>query len=256
MSRRLGVSAVVASLLTALVVHAHVTTLENFVGVALAVFVAAVVIARGLLPHDADVRDATSSVKHGWRVGWTRMVVLLGITGMLLMMCEGAALGWGAIFLHDDKGATIALASIAVTAYELGQTAGRAVGDRLKRRHPVRSLFRGGGLLGAAGLVVAVGCPRPLLGIVGFAVFGLGASLLIPLTFGAVGHAGGSGPGAATFISRFTTFAYAGVLLGPGLIGWTADVVGLTSTLAVLVPVLVVVAVAASSIVGVQEVVR
>jgi predicted MFS family arabinose efflux permease len=249
-----SVSAIAASLVTALVVHARVTTLANFAGVAVVVLIAGLVVARDLLARDADATDVSSSVRQGWRTGWTRMVVLLGVTGMLLMVCEGAALGWGGIFLHDDKGAPVALASIAVTAYALGQTAGRAVGDRLRQRFPVRSLFRGGGLLGAVGVAVAVSCPRPLFGIVGLAVFGLGASLLLPLTFGAVGHAGGSGAGAATFISRFTTFTYAGVLLGPGLIGWAADAMGLTATLAVLVPVLVVVAIAGSSIVGAQEV--
>jgi predicted MFS family arabinose efflux permease len=250
-----SVSAIAASLVTALVVHARVTTLEEFAGVALVVLAGGLVVARELLPRGADARavSSSSSVRQGWRTGWTRLVVLLGVTGTLLMVCEGAALGWGGIFLHDDKGATVALASIAVTAYALGQTAGRAVGDRLKQRFSVRSLFRGGGLLGAVGLAIAVTCPRPLLGIVGLAVFGLGASLLLPLTFGAVGHAGGSGAGAATFISRFTTFTYAGVLLGPGLIGWAADAVGLTATLSVLVPVLVVVAIAGSSIVGAQE---
>jgi predicted MFS family arabinose efflux permease len=249
-----SVSAIAASLVTALVVHARVTTLANFAGVAVVVLIAGLVVARDLLARDADATDVSSSVRQGWRTGWTRMVVLLGVTGMLLMVCEGAALGWGGIFLHDDKGAPVALASIAVTAYALGQTAGRAVGDRLRQRFAVRSLFRGGGLLGAVGVAVAVSCPRPLFGIVGLAVFGLGASLLLPLTFGAVGHAGGSGAGAATFISRFTTFTYAGVLLGPGLIGWAADAMGLTATLAVLVPVLVVVAIAGSSIVGAQEV--
>jgi predicted MFS family arabinose efflux permease len=249
-----SVSAIAASLVTALVVHARVTTLANFAGVAVVVLIAGLVVARDLLARDADATDVSSSVRQGWRTGWTRMVVLLGVTGMLLMVCEGAALGWGGILLHDDKGAPVALASIAVTAYALGQTAGRAVGDRLRQRFPVRSLFRGGGLLGAVGVAVAVSCPRPLFGIVGLAVFGLGASLLLPLTFGAVGHAGGSGAGAATFISRFTTFTYAGVLLGPGLIGWAADAMGLTATLAVLVPVLVVVAIAGSSIVGAQEV--
>jgi hypothetical protein len=239
-----SVSAVVASLVTALVVHAGVSTLADFTGTALVVLVVGLVVGGKLLSREADTGTAATGVegeqsKPGWRTGWTRMVVLLGITGMLLMVCEGAALGWGAIFLHDDKGATVALASIAVTSYELGQTMGRSVGDRLRQRYSTGSLFRFGGLAGAAGLVVALTSGGPLVGVAGFGIFGLGASLLVPLAFGAVGHAGASGPGAATFISRFTTLTYAGVLLGPGLIGWAADIAGLTTTLAALVPILV-----------------
>ena len=62
--------------------------------------------------------------------------------------------------------------------------------------------------------------------------------MLIPLTYSAVGHAGGSGPGAAAFVSRFTTFTYAGILIGPAAIGGVSQLVGLTSTLAALIPML------------------
>jgi hypothetical protein len=44
-----------------------------------------------------------------------------------------------------------------------------------------------------------------------------------------VGHAGGDGPGAATF-------AYAGILIGPAVVCWIAQGVGLTWTFAALIP--------------------
>ncbi|HEY8729639.1 MAG TPA: hypothetical protein VIL94_08645 [Acidothermaceae bacterium] len=69
-------------------------------------------------------------------------------------------------------------------------------------------------------------------------------SVLIPLTYSAVGHAGGSGPGAAAFVSRFTTFTYAGILIGPAAIGGVSQLVGLTPTLAALIPMLAFVALA------------
>ena len=81
------------------------------------------------------------------------------------------------------------------------------------------------------------------LAIAGFAVFGLGTSNLIPLTFSAAGRAGGDGPAAATALARFTTFTYAGILFGPAAIGWVAQGIGLMWTLAVLIPILGAVAV-------------
>jgi MFS family permease len=130
-----------------------------------------------------------------------------------------------------------------VTAYMAGQTTGRLVGDRLTLRYGARRVFRTGGLIGVVGLAVAVLSPPPGIAITGFAVLGVGASVLLPLTFSAVGHAGGSGPGAAVFVSRFTTFTYAGILVGPALIGWIAQIVGLTWTMAALIPILAAVAV-------------
>jgi hypothetical protein len=60
--------------------------------------------------------------------------------------------------------------------------------------------------------------PPSVIAVAGFGIFGFGGSSLIPMTFSAAGHAGGDGPGAAVFVSRFTTFTYSGVLLGLALI--------------------------------------
>ena len=41
------------------------------------------------------------------------------------MICEGAALGWGGIFLHQERHASLRMAAAAITAYTGGQTLGR-----------------------------------------------------------------------------------------------------------------------------------
>jgi MFS family permease len=168
--------------------------------------------------------------------------VALGLTGTALMVCEGAALGWSAIFLHDSRGASLGLAATAVTAYTGAQAVGRVIGDRLALRYGAPALFRAGGLLAACGLAMALLSPNPVTAIGGFAVAGAGTSVLIPLAYSAVGQAKADSPEAATLISRFTTFTYAGILFGPAAIGWAAEFAGLTWTLAALIPVLCAVA--------------
>ena len=163
---------------------------------------------------------------------------MLGGIGLVLMICDGAALTWSGIFLHDSRGGSLTVASMAVTAYTASQTAGRLAGDRLKQRFGGAALFRAGGLLAIAGLAVAVFSPWLALAVAGFAIFGLGASNLIPLTFSAAGRAGGDGPTAATALARFTTFTYAGILFGPAAIGWVAQGIGLMWTLSILIPIL------------------
>jgi hypothetical protein len=54
-------------------------------------------------------------------------------------------------------------------------------------------------------------------------------------------------------VSRFTTLTYAGILLSPPAIGWTAELVGLVPTLTTLAALLALVAAAARRVVAVPE---
>lgn len=199
-----------------------------------------VVLGAVLTPAAGGSAEEGAERRHrgGWRKGWSGAVVRLGVAGMVLMVCEGAVLGWSGILLHDSRGASPAVASTAVMAFTAGQAAGRVVGDRLRLAYGDAALFRVGGLIGAGGLGLAVLSPEPAVAVAGFAVPGLGSSTLIPLTFSAVGRVAGDDEGAAAALPRFTTFTYAGILLGPALIGWSAQLAGLQWTLAALVPLL------------------
>ncbi len=234
-----SVSAVVASLIGGGMVALGVDPARDFAFVGAAVAVGGLLVSRRL----ADVEvDETNKQRVRWSRGWNNTVVRLGLTGFALMLGEGAALGWGAIFLHESRGASLAVASAALTAYTGFQTIGRLRGDRLKIRYGAHTMFRIGALVAATGFAVALASPWPVVSLAGFAIFGFGASSLIPMTYSAAGRAGGDGPGAAVFVSRFTTFTYSGVLLGPALIGTVAQLIGLSWTLAALLPVLVLLA--------------
>ncbi|MFW6692199.1 MFS transporter [Streptomyces sp. MAR4 CNX-425] len=238
-----SVSAIVASLVGAAVIRLGLSTAAHLLGVAAAMTLAGAVLGRVLARSPAEPEEQKEpgepAPRRGvWRAGWTRGVVRLGVAGMLLMVLEGAVLDWSGVYLHDDRGASLALASTGVVAFTGCQAAGRVVGDRLRSAYGDAALFRIGGLIGTAGLALAVLSPDPRPAVAGFAVLGLGSSVLIPMAFSAVGRLAEAGGDAAAAMSRFTTFTYAGILLGPALIGWIAQVAGLAWTLAVLVPLL------------------
>jgi MFS family permease len=256
-----SVSAVAGSLLAAALIRAGAGLFTHFLAIGVVVVVGSLVAGRFLLPASADRRQPVApgdqpddragdqqddqprpAERAGWRAGWGRTAIWLGVVGAAIMLCEAGVLTWSGVFLHENRGASLALASIAVTAYTACQTAGRLVGDRLTARIGAGRLFRSGGLVAAAGFAVAVLSPTPAGAIAGFAILGVGTSPLLPLVFGAAGHAGGTGPGAARFVSRVTTLTYAGILLGPAVIGWIADRTGLQWTLLLLVPLLCIVA--------------
>jgi MFS family permease len=237
-----SVSAVAASLVGAGFTRAGISAAEHYLWVGGVLVVAGLVATVRLLPASADrvgESGGSGTARVSWRSGWTRQVCVFGAMGFTAMILEAMVISWSGVFLHDSRGATLAAAALGFTAFSACQAAGRLVGDRLTERYGAPALFRAGGLVAAIGLAVVVLTPSWVIGIAGFAVLGLGGSVLLPLIFSAVGHAGGEGAGAATFLSRFTTFTYAGGLIGPALIGWFAEATSLTWTLAGLLPLLV-----------------
>lgn len=240
-----SVSVVVASLTAAILAHTGVTVRTHLVAAAAVLLAAGLVLGPLLKPGTPDSAGAHPLAprrRPSWREGWSRTVMGLGLAGMVLMICEGVALAWSAIFLHDSRGASLGLAATAVTAYTGAQTVGRLIGDRLALRFGAPALFRTSGLIAAFGLTMALLTPDPLAAVAGFAVTGLGTSVLLPLAFSAAGQGSPADPSTATLISRFTTFTYAGVLLGPAVIGWSAEVFSLFWTLSALIPMLFAVA--------------
>ena len=104
---------------------------------------------------------------------------------------------------------------------------------------PVR-LARVGSIVSAAGLALALLVPVPAVGLVGFALLGIGLGPVVPT---AISAAGGAGLGTTEgVVSRVFTLGYAGSVVGPAVIGFVAGQVGLRAAL--FIPVLLVLAIA------------
>lgn len=238
-----GISSIVAALTAAatagIPVWAHTT------GVAALALPAGVVLGRWLLPAGADQAPA-GRPKRTWRTGWTRQVVVFGSIGLALMLCEAAVISWSGVFLHENRGATLAVAAFGYGAFTLCQTLGRLGGDRLTERLGRARVFRAHAYLVVAGLAIVVLGPSQYVALAGFAVLGYGTSVLVPLIFSTAGHLGGDG--AATFVARIATFTYTGILTGPALVGWLGQAIGLRWTFAALIPLVVAVALGAGAL--------
>jgi hypothetical protein len=87
-----------------------------------------------------------------------------------------------------------------------------------------------------------------LMGVLGFGLAGLGLANAVPILFSAGARLPGVAPGVG--VAMVATMGYAGFLLGPPLIGVTAEVAGLRWALLVTVPGLVVVALAGTRLVA------
>jgi MFS family permease len=125
------------------------------------------------------------------------------------------------------------LAPVAYAGFSLSMAATRFVGDGFTRRFgPVRVLAAGGGL-SAAGIAFACAWPAPIPVVLGMTVAGLGQANIVPLLFSAAGRVPGVAAGAG--VAMAATMGYAAFLIGPPLIGFLADLIGLRAALLLLV---------------------
>lgn len=167
-------------------------------------------------------------------------LALLGAIGFLGSMAEGSIADWSGVFLKQHFQASDGLAPLALSAFSVTMLAARLVGDKLKLRYGAQPLVTGGAMVGAAGLFFAVLSPNAYVALAGFAVAGLGLSLVFPFVFSA---AGAQGPMA---LAGVASMAYAGSLMGPPVIGAVAHGLGMQLAIAYIGALALVIAFVAS----------
>jgi HAD superfamily hydrolase (TIGR01509 family) len=162
-----------------------------------------------------------------------RALLLLGAAAFFTLLAEGAAADWSAVYLSRSLGATAAVAALAYTGFSVAMATSRTVGDRLNDTLGPAALARGGGLLAAGGIALALVSGSSPAALVGFAAMGAGLGVVVPVLF----RAAGSRPGvpAGVGIAAVSTLGWFGFLVGPAAIGSAAGIVGLRAALGIVV---------------------
>ena len=170
---------------------------------------------------------------------------LLGLMALFSMMPEGAVLDWSALYLSQEKAASVTLSGFGFAAFSLTMAAMRFAGDLVRDRLGAVRTLRVCTVFAIVGMVIAALAPNAELAIVGFALCGIGISNMVPIAFSAAGNIPGLQPGIG--ISVVTTMGYSGMLVAPSAIGFAAEHVGFSPVLLAL-PVLLLVVLALSSL--------
>ena len=160
-------------------------------------------------------------------------LVALGAVAFCIMMGEGAMADWGAIFLRRVAHASEGIAAAGYAAFSLTMAATRFLGDTLSARFGPVTLVRTGSALAAAGLALALLTAEPIPVLLGFGAVGAGFATIVPQVFTAAGRVPGISAGPALAIT--TTLGYTGFLIGPPMIGFVAEAIGLRAALAIVV---------------------
>ena len=207
--------------------------------IALAMFVALVACRGWLLQGKAErAAHETAHVAASWRP--TGLLLALAALAFAALLAEEAMTDWSTVFLRFTRDLSEAAAAGGYAGYAAAMAVGRLLGDRLVQGLGAARLVLAGALIAAAGLAAAIALSWPGAAIIGFAAVGFGTANNMPLLFGAAGLAQGGRAGHG--IAIVAGAAYGAFLVGPLIIGFTAQHLSLPAALGIIVVALLCVA--------------
>ena len=160
------------------------------------------------------------------------IVKWLALLAGIAFLIEGAIMDWGALLMIERAVFSMEQAALGYIAFSITMVIGRLSGDYVVPRIGRRAILLGGGTLVVLGLIAITTLPSPTLNLSGFAVIGLGAANLVPVVFSAAGQQSDMDPNMA--VASVTFVGYAGILLGPAIIGFGAQYTSLPLAMASL----------------------
>lgn len=187
----------------------------------------------------------TDSAERGGR-GIPPAVIFLGMLGFFCALGEGSVADWSPLYLHDELHTSPAVAPLGFAVFSTAMAAFRFLGDRLALRFGPVALVRCCGLIAGAGMSIGLLMRHPVAAIVGFGLFGIGLSCIVPQVFSAAGRRDPQRSGRD--LAQVSTLAYGGLLAGPVIIGLISYGFGLSLALGVPALLALFVAVAANAV--------
>ncbi|MCC3720675.1 MFS transporter [Rouxiella badensis] len=175
--------------------------------------------------------------------GW---VIFLGLLCFVMFLTEGAMLDWSALFLITERSVDPHNAGLGYTVFAIAMTLGRLTGDKVINYFGRFKVLLFGSLIACAGLLLSVGVDSLYAVAAGFIMVGLGASNLVPIMFSAAGNQ--TSMPANLAIASVTTLGYAGILAGPALVGFIAQLSNLSIALSCVAVLMLLVAASARAV--------
>ncbi|WP_371808557.1 MFS transporter [Ruegeria sp. HKCCD7221] len=161
-------------------------------------------------------------------------LILVGFTALCGALGEGAVADWSAIFLRDVTGAAESIAALGYAVFSVTMVAFRLAGGVVIARFGPVATARFGGVCAALGVLGVVSAVQPQLALAGFALMGIGYAVIMPLAFSRAANDPYVPPGQA--IASVATLGYGGLLIGPPLIGFLAEMLTLRLAFMALLP--------------------
>lgn len=160
-----------------------------------------------------------------------RPLLILGLVSFMVMGGEGAIVDWSGLYLQEVTMAPGALIGSGFLAFSVMMTLGRFLGDGISARIGPIKIVALGATISIIGYLLVL-TTQVYMAIGGFALVGLGFSVIIPELF----RIGGTVKGieSAKGVSFIAGTGYSGFLLGPVVLGFVAEEFSLNFTFIIL----------------------
>ena len=160
----------------------------------------------------------------------------IGLIVLGMAFTEGSANDWLALALIDAHDLENGTGALLFGVFAAAMTIGRIVGVPILDRFGRVPVLRASALTAAVGLAIVILVPIPALYVVGIVLWGLGASLGFPVGMSA---AADDARTAAARVSAVATVGYFAFLVGPPLIGFAGELIGLLNALFIVLALIV-----------------
>ena len=183
--------------------------------------------------------------RRSWFARWRdRRTLLIGLIVLGMALAEESANDWLALAMVDGHGVSPAVGAAALGVFVISMTVGRLAGPWALGRFGRVPVLQASAGLAFVGLVVVVFSPLVPVAVVGVVLWGLGSALGFPVGMSA---AADDPSRAAERVSTVATIGYLAFLVGPPVIGFLAEAVGLLHGLLIVLVMIIVAGVASSA---------
>ena len=163
---------------------------------------------------------AAPIVKEPFSLGLFKPLMLLGIISFVAMGSEGAIVDWSGLYLKEVSLAPEALWGVGFLGFQITMTLGRFLGDGISGVMGSVKMVALGTLLAVVGYLLVL-TSNTYLAIIGFAICGLGFSVMVPEIFRIGGNV--KGVDSSQGVAFIAGTGYAGFLCAPPILGFLAE---------------------------------
>ncbi len=177
----------------------------------------------------------------------TAAIMALVALSLSALVLEGAGFDWSAIYMRDAMNAAPYVGALAVATGAFTQAMTRYLADRHVERHSPVVVARVLLVVLGGGNVLVFFAPNAMLALLGFALMGMGTSVLFPLAMSAAAQR--TDRPAAINVAALAQIAFVSFMLAPPSLGFVAEHFGIRWSFGVGLP-LVLLSLGVSGVLG------
>lgn len=209
-----SIGGILGATLSGVLIGLSVSTITHFAVLSVCVIVACIAVFPYLISkRNEDVRSPA------WELP-DKGILLLGLAVCCSFLSEGAIADWSAVYFNEVV-KNHSLVTAGYVSFSVSMAIGRLNGDWLKRYLGIFKMVNLCCFCALTGTLIAVAFIDPVFLILGFGLMGLGFSAIVPISYSEAGKSIKMSESKA--VTTLTSIGFVGFLIGPTIIGVTAN---------------------------------